>query len=138
MGGPGFHLPCYKLKPSFLRASALSVQMLLRALDLHLQVCIWPCSWIDDALTQRWAEVIGRDHEVLSGCRGPEHSPWSQQPAWAWSPFHSPLPQNCSRHACRSCHAPGFLGNYEMRFSQDSALANGVGGGGGDEAWKNL
>ena len=44
--------------------------------------------------------------------------------------------QNCSRHACRSCHAPGFLGNYEMRFSQDSALGSGVGGWGGGGGWE--
>lgn len=38
--------------------------------------------------------------------------------------------RNCSLHACRSCHAPGLLGNYEMRFSQDSALGSGAGGWG--------
>lgn len=89
-------------------------------------------------LPQRWVEVIGRDQEALPGFRGPEHSPWRQRPAWARSPFHSPLPGNRSRHTCRSCHAPGFLGNYEMRFSQDSALGSGAGGWGGGEAGKNL
>lgn len=138
MAGSGLHQQCYKPKPSFLRASA-PVQILLSALDLHAQVCIWPWSWMGDALTQHWAQHVGGTTKLsLAPGDLSIHPGVSSQQAWAWSPFHSPLPQNCSRHACRSCHAPGFLGNYEMRFSQDSALGSGAGGLGGSEAGKNL